>query len=161
MASSIASMLLMLSVSASGGLFQGLFQPGGRIMNDGPGPGWGFRNGNPDGYGWVDPYSQEASPLGRQPDARLLLPPLPRRAGRPDVLPDVLQPVPDPRPAVRPLHQLRRRPPRGPPAGRPRPNMPIHPYNDTLGTQVLRPQPAFNGRVEAPPINPGTSGLRP
>lgn len=29
-------------------------QEGGRIMPPGPGYGWGFVNGNPDGYGWVD-----------------------------------------------------------------------------------------------------------
>ena len=27
---------------------------GGRITPPGPGYGWGFPNGNPDGYGWVD-----------------------------------------------------------------------------------------------------------
>lgn len=37
-------------------------QPGGRIVGRGPGLGWGFANGNPDGYGWVD-YG-DALPLG-------------------------------------------------------------------------------------------------
>ena len=34
----------------TGGLFGG-HKPGGRILPPGPGHGWGFPNGNPDGYG--------------------------------------------------------------------------------------------------------------
>ena len=45
-----------------------LCAPGGRILAPGPGDGWGFQNGNPDGYGWVD-YGANL-PLGadRTPD---------------------------------------------------------------------------------------------
>ena len=43
-------------------------QSGGRITPPGPGYGWGFPNGQPDGYGWVD-YGTTL-PLGadRTPD---------------------------------------------------------------------------------------------
>ena len=103
---------------------------------------------------------QPGPPAREQPDSRLLFPPLPCHARRPDVLPDLLQPLHHPRPAVHPQHELGGDHPAGFSPTAPA-TMPIHPYNDTLGTQVLRPQPNFNGRVEAPAINPGTSGLRP
>ena len=38
------------------------FQKGGRILPNGPGAGWGFPNGNPDGYGWFD--TGDRLPLG-------------------------------------------------------------------------------------------------
>lgn len=84
MTGALASVALVMAVAAPGGLFSrgtvvqrvavpGHHQhehlpPGGRIVAPGPGPGWGFPNGNPDGYGWVD-YGT-ALPLGadRTPD---------------------------------------------------------------------------------------------
>src|SRR3954471_12754940 len=49
---SLVSLALAVAMASTGGLFHR--QGGGRIMPPGPGPGWGFPNGNPDGYGWVD-----------------------------------------------------------------------------------------------------------
>jgi hypothetical protein len=81
MTSAIGSVVLAVSVASTGGLFSSRGQqaphlhhhhhhqaPGGRIVAPGPGDGWGFPNGNPDGYGWVD-YGT-ALPLGgdRTPD---------------------------------------------------------------------------------------------
>ncbi len=56
MAASIASLALALSVASTGGIFHN--KGGGFIMPPGPGYGWGFPNGAPDGYGYVDygPY---------------------------------------------------------------------------------------------------------
>lgn len=89
MGSAIAGVALALSMAATGGWFDGRWghnqastahvrtynpypveatphsdpcQPGGRIVGPGPGLGWGFANGNPDGVGWVD-YG-DALPLG-------------------------------------------------------------------------------------------------
>ncbi len=156
MASTIGSLLLWVSVTATGGLFDG--RPGGRILNNGPGAGWGFANGNPDGYGWFDHGT--ALPLGANRVAEYHFP----------------------RHLAVPANQLffptyynayttrgqRFLPYAGcggdHPAGGPPPassDTPVHPYRESLGTQPLRPLPPFTGRVEAPPINPGQSGLRP
>ncbi len=77
MSSTLASLILALAATSTGGLFDRtvavvpangpgqapaghahggheLLPPGGRILPPGPGAGWGFPNGNPDGYGWVD-----------------------------------------------------------------------------------------------------------
>ena len=158
MVTSVVIVLMMVSFSGGDGPVHRFFQPGGRIMVDGPGPGWGFRNGNPDGYGWVD-YSQ-GLPLGanRNPDYYF-----PRYHAVPAdqmFFPTYYNPYLTRGQRFIPFTNCGGDHPGGFPPVAPA-NMPIHPYNDTLGTQVLRPQPAFNGRVEAPPINPGTSGLRP
>ena len=38
---------------------------------------------------------------------------------------------------------------------------PDHPYNDTIGSGPRVPIPSFTGRVEAPAINSGGTGLTP
>jgi hypothetical protein len=158
MVTAVVVILLMASFGGGDGPIHGMFHPGGRIMVDGPYPGWGFRLGNPDGYGWVD-YSQ-GLPLGdnRTPDYYF-----PRYHAVPAdqmFFPTYYNPYLTRGQRFIPytncggIHSAG-----GPPTGSAA--MPVHPYNETLGTRVLRPQPTFNGRVEAPPINPGTSGLRP
>ena len=47
----------------------------------------------------------------------------------------------------------------GPPQGSA--NTPMHPYEDTLGAGPRVTIPAFNGRIEAPPVNSGGTGLSP
>jgi len=37
----------------------------------------------------------------------------------------------------------------------------LHPYGETLNNQPRTAIPTFNGRVEAQPVNPGSTGLRP
>jgi hypothetical protein len=156
MACSIGSMVLMLSVSMTGGLFDFL-HPGGRIQGPGPGYGLGFPNGNPDGYGYVD-HGDMLPIAERTPEYYF-----PRYfAGPPGQLfvPTYYNPY-----ITRGQRYIAYsgcggdNPASGPP-GFPS-NMPVHPYNDTLNDKPLRPQPRFGGRVEAPPINPGNSGLRP
>ena len=39
--------------------------------------------------------------------------------------------------------------------------MPTRPYEDTIGTGPRVQIPPYRGRVEAPPINSGTTGLTP
>jgi hypothetical protein len=157
MACSVASMVLMLSVSMTGGLFE-FFHPGGRIQGPAPaGYGWGFANGNPDGYGYVD--LGENLPIAIRTSEYHF----PRYyAGPPGQLffPTYYNPY---------ISRGQRyiaysgcggdNPASGPP-GAPS-NMPVHPYNDTLNNKTLRPLPRFDGRIEATPINPGNSGLRP
>ncbi len=157
MASSIGSLVLWISVSSTGGLFDFL-QPRGQILNDGPGYGYGFKNGNPDGYGWVD--FGTALPLGanRIPEYHF-----PRYLALP---PDQLyfatyyNPYTTRGQRFLPYSGCGGDHPSGgraPIAG----NTPVYPYTETLGTTPNRPIPAFSGRVEATPINPGQSGLRP
>jgi len=40
-------------------------------------------------------------------------------------------------------------------------NTPVHPYQDTIGTGPKVNVPPFNGRVGAPPIPSGSTGLTP
>ena len=37
----------------------------------------------------------------------------------------------------------------------------VHPYDTTLNDQPRVTAPRFSGRVEAQPVNPGSTGLRP
>lgn len=158
MVTSVVVVLLMTSLSGGEWTIHDLVRPGGRIMVDGPWPGWGFRNGNPDGYGWVD-YSQ-GLPLGnnRTPDYYF-----PRyHAVPPDQMffPTYYNPYLSRGQRYIPFSNCGGDHAAGGPAMGTA-VMPIHPYNETLGRSEVRPLPGFNGRVEAPPINPGTSGLRP
>ncbi len=158
MITSIVLVLMLVSFSGGESPVHGFLHPGGRIMVDGPGLGWGFRNGNPDGYGWVD-YSQ-GLPLGinRSPDYYF-----PRYHAVPAdqmFFPTYYNPYLSRGQRFIPFSNCGGDHPAGSPP-RATAVMPMHPYNDTLGNRALRPQPAFNGRVEAPAINPGTSGLRP
>ena len=157
MASSIGSLVLWISVSSTGGLFDFL-QPRGRILNDGPGYGYGFRNGNPDGYGWMD--FGTALPLGANRVSEYHFPRY--LALPPDQMfnPTYYNPY-----TTRGQRYLPYAGCGGEhPAGGPAPgvgNTPVNPYNETLGTGSGRSTPNFGGRVEASPINPGQSGLRP
>src|SRR5262249_9121141 len=56
MGSSLVSLTLVVAMTSTGGLFSS--RVGGRVMPPGPGYGWGFPTGNPEGYGYVDygPY---------------------------------------------------------------------------------------------------------
>jgi hypothetical protein len=159
MVTAVVVILMMASFGGGeNGPIQSMFHPGGRIMVDGPGLGWGYRNGNPDGYGWVD-YSQ-GLPLGNNRTSDYYFPRYHAVPADQMFFPTYYNPY---------ITRGQRFIPNtncggdhlagGPPTASAA--TPLHPYNDTLGTRVLRPQPTFNGRVEATPINPGTSGLRP
>jgi hypothetical protein len=156
MACSIGSLVLLLSVSTTGGIFDFL-HPGGRIAPPSPGIGYGFANGNPDGYGYVDLGT--SLPIGERtpeyyfpryyasPPGQLFMTtyynPFVTRGQRYLAYSGCSGDNPASGPAMAPSA------------------MPVHPYNDTLGERAQRPLPRFNGRVEAQPISPGTSGLRP
>lgn len=158
MATSIGSLLLLLSVSATGGLFDRAHRPTGRIIDDGPGYGWGFVNGNPDGYGWFD--SSGSIPLGANNVSEFHFPRYLAVPANQLFFPQYYNAYTTRGQRFLPYvgcggeH----------PAGGPPPvsgDTPVHPYNLTLGSGPARTLPPFTGRVEAPPINPGQSGLRP
>ncbi|WP_422930789.1 hypothetical protein [Singulisphaera sp. PoT] len=156
MTSMIVSMTVAMAVSATSGHFQQSSIP--RFLPDGPGYGWGFPNGNPDGYGWFD-YSTWV-PLGANRTSEYYFP---RHFAMP-----VEQMFP---PNYYNPYMTRGQryvtytncggdhPAGGPPLGSA--NTPVHPYNETLGTGSRVPFRPFTGRVEASPINSGASGLTP
>jgi len=128
------------------------------IMPPGPGNGWGFPNDNPDQYGWVDyednlPLSADRTPEYYFP-RYFAIPPeemfiqtyyncfetrgqryIPYAGAGGD------HPMGGPAPAVAEL--------------------PVSPYAAELNNEPLMNVPRFNGRVEAPPLPSGGSGLTP
>jgi len=168
MAGALATLALALAMGSAGssphhahhahpGPYHSHYAHPGRILPPGPDNGWGFPNGNPDGIGW---YEVGASlPLGADrtpeyyfrryhalPAEQLFLPSYYNayvtRGQR--YLPYVgcggWHPAGGPPPALAEL--------------------PVHPYVDS-GEEPVVPVPSFSGRVEATPINPGSSGLAP
>lgn len=156
MAASLASFVLACSMVSTGGWFQ--HRQGGWILPPGPGYGWGFPNGNPDGYGWFDVGYYLPIGADRTPDYYF-----PRYfAVPPDqlLLPSYYNPYLTrgqryiPYAGCGGLHPMS-----GPPQGSA--VMPVHPYRESLGAGPTVRVPAFNGNVEAPPINAGSTGLTP
>ncbi len=156
MGSSIVSLAVILSFSSTGGLFHK--GPGGQIVSPGPGLGWGFPNGNPDGYGYVD-YGT-ALPIGgdRTPDYFF-----PRNFALP-----ASQSFPTS--YYNPYVTSGQRyisytgcggdhPGGRAPTGSA--ELPKHPYSNIVGSRPVVPPPSFTGRVEAPPVPSGGSGLIP
>jgi hypothetical protein len=124
------------------------------IVPPGPGDGWGFPNGNPDQYGWVD-YGVDL-PLGSDRTAEYFFPrylaippeqmflqtyynPFETRGQR--FLPFV---------AAGGDH-----PAGGPPVGSA--SLPVSPYANEPDTPVVR-IPRFSGRVEGGPVSGGGPG---
>ncbi len=156
MATSIGSLVLILSVSTTGGMFDFL-KPRGQIVNDRPIP-YGLPAGNPDGYGWVD-YGT-ALPLGANRISEYHFPRY--LAYPPDQLffPTYYNPYTTRGQRFLPYAGCGGEHPAGGPAVIPG-NTPVYPYNETVSDAPVRPVPTFGGRVEANRENPGTTGLRP
>jgi hypothetical protein len=160
----IVSMGLVLAASstgqhAAGGPPCAHCGQGGWIMPPGPGYGWGFPNGNPDGYGFWDPGVHLPLGADRTVDyffRRYYSVPADQMFMASYYNPYVTRgqrylPYSGCAPGSHPAG--------GPPLGSA--NLPVHPYSDTLGTGPRVPIPAFNGRVEAPPVNSNGTGLTP
>ncbi len=165
MASTIVSLALALAAGAGTWPGHGPNCPnyphhhrGGRIVADGPGYGWGFRNGNPDGYGWVD--FGDALPLGsnRIPDYYF-----PRYLAVPPS--QMFFPTYYNAYITRGQRYLPfagcggDHPAGGPPLVSA--VTPFHPYEESLGHAPKVAIPPFTGRIEAPPVNSGGTGLTP
>jgi len=135
-----------------------LIAPGGRILAPGPGYGWGFRNGNPDGYGWFDHGT--ALPLGPDRVAEYYFPRYHAMPPSQLFLPSYYNPYVTRGQRFLPFSGAGGDHPAG---GRPMgsANTPVHPYQDTIGTGPKVNVPPFNGRVGAPPIPSGSTGLTP
>lgn len=165
MGSTIVSLALAFAVGASG---QGAgtcnnpnhhhHKGGGRIVAPGPGYGWGFPNGNPDGYGWWD--NGTALPLGANRTAEYYFPryfavPAPQM-----FLPGYYNPYVTRGQRYVPFAGCGgEHPAGGPPMASA--DTPVNPYQETLGSGPRVSLPAFSGRIEAPPVATGGSGLTP
>jgi hypothetical protein len=157
MGSMVGSVTLLIAMSSTGGIFFNR-NPNNHVQPPLPGYGAGFPNGNPDGYGWVDYGTNLPLTTDRVSEYHF------------------------PRYLVVPANQMffptyynpyvsrgqRFMPYAG--CGGPHPmSVPpvasaveaMHPYTQTLNTTPRVTAPNFSGRVEATPVNPGTTGLRP
>jgi hypothetical protein len=130
----------------------------GGILPDGPGDGWGFPNGAPDGYGWWD--RGYLLPLGANRTDEYYFPRYNAVPPTQAFLPSYYNPI-----VTRGQRYLAyagcggEHPVGGFPMGSA--VTPEHPYQDTIGTGPRVRIPAFTGRSEAPVIQPGSSGLTP
>ena len=155
MGSSLASLALALALGSAGGLHP--THNGGRIMPPGPGYGWGFPNGNPDGFGYWD--NGTALPLGanRTPDYYF-----PRYNALPPY--QVFLPTYYNSYVTRGQRYIPysgcggAHPMGGPPLGSS--DLPLHPAVEAAQATPVAP-PTYSGRVEAPAVNPGGTGLTP
>jgi len=167
MASALVSMALVLAAGASTwpGAGPACTNPNhhhggsvGRIVADGPGNGWGFPNGNPDGYGWHD--FGTALPLGANRTAEYFFPRYNAVPPTQMFLPSYYNPY-----LTRGQRYL---PYAGCGGAHPAGGValgssetPVNPYRETIGTGPRVNLPAFSGRVESPPVTSGGSGLTP
>ncbi len=154
---SVASVAMMIALNATGGIFFNR-DPHNGVLPPQPGFGVGFPNSNPDGYGFVEVGERLPMLADRTPDYYFR---------RYNVVPPTQMFMPT---YYNPFVTRGQRflPFSG--CGGPHPmsgqpmypaDLPVHPYQETLSTTPRTNIPSFSGRVEAPPINPGTTGLRP
>jgi hypothetical protein len=159
MACSIGALALAVALGSTGGLFFHPHRPQeGGVMPPGPGYGWGFSNGNPDGFGWFGVGSY--LPLGANRTPEYYFPRYYSVPAQQLLLPSYFNPY---------LSRGQRyipyaggggaHPMGGPPTGSA--VLPEHPYLDSLGHGPTVPMPTFSGRVQAPPVNSGSTGLVP
>jgi hypothetical protein len=156
MGSTLAAWTLAISLASTGGLFYP--KSGGRILPPGPGPGWGFPNGNPDGYGYVD-YGTFL-PLGADRTAEYFFPRYYSAPAVQLVMPTYFNPYVTRGQRFIPYAGCGGAHPAG---GAPSGNAgtPIHPYRDAVNASPLVPTPSYTGRSEGTPVQSGGSGLIP
>ena len=133
---------------------------GGRILPNGPGNGWGFPNGNPDGYGWWDHGTY--LPLGANRTSEYYFPRYYASTPEQLFLPSYYNSY-----LTRGQRYVQYancglscdHPMSGPATASAM--TPARPYQETLGNGPRVSLPSFSGRVESPPVNSGASGLTP
>ena len=154
----LGSMTVWISISSTGGIFFNR-NPNQGVLPPQPGLGVGFANGNPDGYGWVDfgerlPLTADRVPdyffrrYNTLPATQMFFPgyynPYISRGQRFLPYSGCGGPHPMSKPPVISAEE------------------PVHPYSETINSTPRTPvAPTFTGKVEAAPVNPGSSGLRP
>ena len=157
MGSLIGSITVMMAMSSTGGIFFNR-DPNNHVMPPQPGYGVGFANNAADGYGYVEVGDRYPLTADRTPDYFFR---------RYNAVPATQMFMPN---YYNPFISRGQRfiPYTGcggphPMSGQPMVSAvdPVHPYNQTLNVTPRATVPSFTGRVEAPPVNPGTTGLRP
>ena len=158
MVSMVGSVTILIAMSSTGGIFFHR-NPNNHVMPPLPGYGAGYPNGNPDGYGFIDYGDKLPLYTDRLPEYHF-----PRYLAVPAsqlFLPNYYDPY---------VSRGQRFIPYAGCGGSPHPmsSLPkvsavqsVHPYTETLNTTPRVSAPRFSGRVEAPPVNPGGTGLRP
>lgn len=157
MVSMVGSVTILIAMSSTGGIFFHR-NPNNLVAPPLPGYGMGYPNGNPDGYGYHDPGVHMPLGADRTPEHYF-----PRYMAVPPTqsyLPNYYNPYVSrgqrfiPFTGCGGLH-----PASGPPQGSAMSE--VHPYRETLNETPRVVAPKFTGRVEAQPVNPGSTGLRP
>ena len=158
MSSLIGSVTLLMALNSTGGIFFNR-NPNNGVLPAQPGYGTGFTNGNPDGYGWVDFGDKLPLTTDRVPDyffrryrsvpaTQMFFPsyynPYISRGQRFIPYSGCGGPHPMSTPPVFSAEEV------------------VHPYTSTLNNVPQTPEaPTFTGKVDAPAVNPGSTGLRP
>ncbi len=157
MGCAIGSLTLAVALSSTGGIFFDR-DPNNLVVPPQPGHGIGFRNGNPDGYGYFDIGDRLPLTADRTPDYFFrrynAVPPTQM------FMPTYYNPYISRGQRFLPFAGCGGPHPMSGPA-RVSAEESVHPYRQTLNTTPRTAFPTFNGRVEAPPVNPGSTGLRP
>jgi hypothetical protein len=161
MTSLIVPMALALSMASTGQVtmtYPRCLQPATFPLPPGPGYGWGFPNGAPVGHGYFDPGT--CIPLGADRTTDYFF----RRyySAPTDQLfmATYYNPYMSRGQRYVPYAGCGGEHPAGGLALSPA-ETPMNPYQNTIGSGPQVPIPGFTGRVEAPPINSGNSGLTP
>ena len=130
----------------------------GRFLPPGPGNGWGFANGNPDGVGWAD-YSS-VIPVGPDRVPEYFFPRYFAYPANQLFSPEFYNPYITRGQRYIAFSNCGGEHPMG---GLPIQSaaLPTHPYQDTIGTGPRVKVPVYTGKVAATPINPGSTGLTP
>ena len=157
MTSTIASIALALALSAAGQ--EGPCCVHGRsIEPNGPGFGWGFPNGSPDGVGWHD--NGLYLPLGANRTTDYYFRRYYTMPANQMFLPTYYNAYVVRGQRYIPYANCGGCHPMGGPPPAPG-DTPMNPYQETLGGAPRTQIPPFTGRVEAPPVNSGGTGLTP
>jgi hypothetical protein len=158
MISMVGSVTILIAMSSTGGIFFHR-DPNNHVAPPLPGYGAGFANGNPDGYGFVSFGDNLPLYADRTPEYHF-----PRYLAVPPTqafLPNFYNPYVSRGQRFIPYSGCGGSP--HPMSGPPQVSSAdsVHPYTETLNTTPRVSAPRFSGRVEAPPVNPGGTGLRP
>ena len=157
MVSMVGSVTILIAMSSTGGIFFNR-NPNNLVAPPLPGYGAGFPNGNPDGYGYYNHGVALPLTADRTPEYYF-----PRYIAVPPTqsfLPNYYNPYVTRGQRFIPFNGCGGpHPMSGPPQGSAM--YEVHPYDKTLNDQPRFTAPRFSGRVEAQPVNPGSTGLRP
>lgn len=157
MVSMVGSVTILIAMSSTGGIFFHR-NPNNLVQPPLPGYGAGFQNGNPDGYGWVDfgvNLPLTADRIAEYHFPRYLAVPASQM-----FLPNYFNPFVSRGQRFIPFTACGGSHPASGPAQASAMDE-VHPYQSTLNETPRVTAPRFSGRVEAIPVTPGSTGLRP